>query len=44
MKIIITTFYESVASSGFMPQIALPTRLSDTCDTLIVIQITEKNH
>ena len=29
------SFYESVTSHGFMPQITLPTRLSDTCDTLI---------
>ena len=29
------TFYESVTPSGFMPQITLPTRLSDTCDMLI---------
>ena len=29
------TFYESVTPSGFMPQITLPTRLSDTCHTLI---------
>ena len=41
------TFYESVTSSGFMPQITLPTRLSDTCDTLIDNIFTnnfEKNH
>ena len=41
------TFYESVTSSGFMPQITLPTRLSDTCDTLIDNMFTnnfEKNH
>ena len=29
------SFYESVTSHAFMPQITLPTRLSDTCDTLI---------
>ena len=29
------TFYENITSRGFMPQITLPTRLSDTCDTLI---------
>ena len=29
------TFYENVTMHGFMPQITLPTRLSDTCDTLI---------
>ena len=29
------SFYKSITSSGFMPQITLPTRLSDTCDTLI---------
>ena len=28
-------FYENVTSHGFIPQITLPTRLSDTCDTLI---------
>ena len=28
-------FYENVTAHGFMPQITLPTRLSDTCDTLI---------
>ena len=48
MKIIITThFYESVTSSGFMPQITLPTRLSDSCDTLIDNILTnnfEKNY
>ena len=34
------TFYESVTSSGFMPQITLRTHLSDTCDTLIGIIFT----
>ena len=29
------TFYENVTSSGVMPQITLPTRISDTCDTFI---------
>ncbi len=29
------TFYDNVTAQGFMPQITLPTRLSDTCDTLI---------
>jgi len=29
------TFYENVTSHSFIPQITLPTRLSDTCDTLI---------
>ena len=41
------TFYESVTSSGCMPQINLPKRLSDTCDTLIdniFINNFEKNH
>ena len=41
------TFYESVTSSGFMPQITLPTRQSDTCDRLIDNTFTnnfEKNH
>ena len=28
-------FYENVTAHGFAPQITLPTRLSDTCDTLI---------
>jgi len=28
-------FYENVTSHGFIPQITLPTRLSDTCNTLI---------
>ena len=40
-------FYESVTSSGFMPQITLPIHLSDTCDTLIDNIVTndfEKNH
>ena len=41
------TLYESGTSSGFMPQITLPTRLSDTRDTLIDNIFTnnfEKNH
>ena len=40
-------FYESIISNGFMSQITLPTRLSDTCDTLIDNIFTnnlEKNH
>ena len=41
------TFFENITSSGFMLQITLPTRLSDTCDTLIDNIITnnfKKNH
>ena len=41
------TFYESIASSVFMPQITLPTRLSDSCDMLtnnIFTNNFEKNH
>ena len=39
------TFYESIPSSGFMPQITLPTRLSDTCDIdNIFTNNFEKNH
>ena len=29
------SFYDNVIMQGFMPHITLPTRLSDTCDTLI---------
>lgn len=29
------SFFENVTTQGFMPQITLPTRLCDTCDTLI---------
>ena len=28
-------FYENLTAHSFMPRITLPTRLSDTCDTLI---------
>ena len=41
------SFYENITSNGFMPQITLPTRLSDTCNTLfdnIFINNFEKNH
>ena len=41
------TFDENVTSSGFMPHITLPTRLSDTCDTRIDNIFTnnfEENH
>ena len=41
------TFYENVVLHGFIPQITLPTRLSDTCDTLIDNIFTnnfDKNH
>ena len=29
------SFYDNVIMQGFIPHITLPTRLSDTCDTLI---------
>ena len=29
------SFDENITSNGFMPKITLPTRLSDTCNTLI---------
>ena len=41
------SFYENITSNGFMPQITLPTRLSNTCNTLIDNIFTnnfEKNH
>ena len=41
------SFYENITSNGFMPQITLPTRRSDTCNTLIDNIFTnnfEKNH
>ena len=38
-----SVFYDNITSSGFMPQIILPSRLSETCNTLIdniILQIT----
>ena len=36
------TFYENVTSHSFIPQITLPTRLSDTCDTLQFFKASQK--